>query len=256
MKQQSFDVLNDIQTFITVIDLANKRIYELVKSDDSIKYINSVIKEQKASKEEILSTYFKQMENDPLLSPLIKNNTMHYIVHWVNGFYKLLNCCEDLNRLINKYQTNNDPDGFYNCLYQVSSYTEKEIKAFFAGFDFSTHQSQVIKKIKQKKISKQLKKVEKLLKRLLSKKTLMCIGGTLVAPLFVDHYGEMFLNKIDQSVTSFLEHYNDQHKNQLPLLKEQNIMIPQNSDQKKHNTISPDPSKDSVQKEQEKGSEE
>ncbi len=133
MKQQPFNVIRDIELFMNVVLIANKRICDLISAPLSIKYINEVVRQHKQPKEEILSKYLIDLHNDSIIGPLLKNNELHYAFHWVNGFEKLSNYKKITKYLINKYETENNPDDFFRCLYEISFYNEKELTALSMG---------------------------------------------------------------------------------------------------------------------------
>lgn len=205
--KKNFDVLNDIEIFINVLTVANKRVYELVKSQSSINYINSVIRQHKASKDEILSKYLLDLENDSILGPLLKNNELHYAFHWVNGFNKLSIHYELLKFLINKYQSENNPDDFYKCLYSISHYDDEEFSFFIKDCKKSLTQPENKQHLSNNNSNERLKKVLSFLKSNLK------IGGYTFLGVIIQHYGDKILNDIDNKVGGALSSYFSQENN-------------------------------------------
>lgn len=216
MKQnQSFNAIKDIELFLNIVCIANKRIYDLVKAPSSIKYINNVVRQNKASKEEILLKYLNDLRNDSIIGPLLKNNGLHYAFHWVNGFIKLSDYNKIIKYLINKYQTENNPDDFFRCLYEVSFYSEKELNAFINGckktLTSPDNQKYLINNKSNSKIKIILNKIKSEWKK---------VGSITVLCFLIQHYCENTLDYIDNKFIEFISSYTQDKK--LSINKEEN----------------------------------
>lgn len=246
---ESFDVLKDIETFINVLLVANKRVYELVNSQSSIDYINSAIRQHKSSKEELMSKYLSELEKDSIIGPLLRNNELHYAFHWVNGFNKLSDHYDLLKFLINKYQADNNPDDFYQCLYKISHYDDIELNSFINDYEKCLTLPENQQHVSNNKTDERLNNV------LSSLKSNLKIGG--FAFLFIiQHYGDKTLDAIDNIAYGALSSYFSQENNNSIDI----ITIPKVSpyyiNQKIHTTNSAELDSGNVKDEQDKKTEE
>ena len=245
-KIESFDALKDIEIYIKVLAVANRRVYELVKSQSSIDYINSVIGQHKASKEEILSKYLLELENDSIIGPLLKNNELHYAFHWVNGFNKLSSYYNILTFLINKYQSENNSDDFYRCLYAISHYDDNEFNSFIKDYEKCLTLPENQQHLSNNKTDERLKNVLNFIKSNLK------IGGYAFLGVIIQHYGDKMLDTIDNIACEALSSYFSQGTNHS--IDTTNIpkVSPHYINQKMHNTNSSEPVSDKLEAEQDK----
>jgi hypothetical protein len=224
-KHKKLDLCKEIQMFIEVAQIACKRINELVMSKESCKFINSMIINQNVmSKQELLDIYINKMKNDPVLSDMLKDNKLHYVFNFVNGFNKLSLYSEIvLKKIIAKYQKIGDPVSFYQILYDANFYNDDELKAFIKGLSLSDVTQTDIEDLKQTTNS---------IKKFISNNPVI----TFIFATICSHYLENGLDKVDDYIVEASSYVYDFVENKSNTQKEQQQQNLKSSTLKKKST--------------------